>query len=325
MKLSHSKALANCGNLRSRLKRGEIEAFGPKPGRAIICERESMIKAISGNRSSNLRIGQLVASYRNRYKPDHTWMPLGRAIAHALGYRSYTSLNSLMEAADRAWRIPILLRDAVIEAGIDPTESKYNPLVDELRNADFSGTRKEACAFVHAAIESFKASRKEAARKRRQDNSASDAETGTRIARQVAIRLRKTSPGERRTQAKTIVHQLAEALRQEFPECIISLAWVENDATAQPPSHRKQASAPRLVHSSGRVAPIRNLAIGAAGSFATKSSPAAETGQDEAKADLASVSPEGSFVKQPRSTGSKPPKRSRDNYSGFLPFEDTGS
>ena len=132
MKVSQSKILANFGNLRAQLQRGEVKAFGPKPAREITRERELLIKAISGDRSSNLRIGQLVATYRTRYKADRVWMPLGRAIAHALGYRSYTSLDSLTKTAGRASKIPKLLLEAVINDGIDPTESKYVSLVDEL-------------------------------------------------------------------------------------------------------------------------------------------------------------------------------------------------
>lgn len=314
VKVSPSKPFPKFGNLRAQLRQGEAKEFGPKPAPEIVRDRESLIHAISGNRGSNLHVGQLAAIYRDRFKVDHTWMPLGRAIARALGYRSYTSLDSLMTAAKNAGRIPVLLRDAVIEAGIDPTERKYASLVNELAMTDFTGTRKEAQDVVLTAIQSFKEHKKTEAKKRRLERSVSNAETGEGVAKQIVSCLKKTPPDERRQQAQMFVGQLSEAVRKEFPEFILSLAWVESRAAAETCGDQTTISATPSAIALEKIQSIRNSTIGEPDRFEANATRAADSREDEAKAENTSA----------HSGSKKPQKAPHDNGTGFL-FAQPGS
>lgn len=233
MKVVRAKGLAKFEKLNDELRTAETSSFGATLPRGIERQRKLLVLAIASNRSSGFRIGQLVARYRDHYKIDQAWMPIGKSIALSLGYKSYTSLNSLMKAAKNASRIPETLLAAVIDLGIDPAENKYRQLMNELQSVNFSGSDEEARGVAQVAIEQFRTRKRDAAAKRKEEEAASAAEFGNRIARQVAINVRNMPVGERKGRAEKIMRQIDEAIRTEMPGCSIQVAWVEGDSTTE--------------------------------------------------------------------------------------------
>lgn len=233
MEDSQSAGLAKSENLRTKLEAGERSAFGSKLPIGIERKRELLIRAISNKRRGSLQIGQLAAKYRDEYKAEQSWMPLGESIALALGYKSYTSLNQLMKTAVRASKIPKNLLAAVTEEGIDPAENKYRSLVDELIKLDFSGTDDDAIGVAREALATFNARKKALAKKRREARNAAATQVEFRIAKQVTICLEKTTPPKRAAQADAILRQLAAAIRAVLPEYNVRGMFVENDGAAQ--------------------------------------------------------------------------------------------
>ncbi len=233
MKALKVKGLAKFEKLNNELRAAEAMSFGTRLPRGMERHRKSLVQAIARDRTNNILIGQLVAGYRDHYKIDQTWMPIGESIAHALGYKSYTSLNSLIKAAQRASQVPEVLLAAIIESGIDPTENKYRKLVNELRNMTFTGTSEDACVVAQAAIDRFLASKKAAAARSRVANSHSATQIGERFARQVSMNLRNLPFGERKRQTETILREIEHAIGTETPGWSISITWVKSASTSQ--------------------------------------------------------------------------------------------
>lgn len=228
MKVSRAKGLANFEKLNDELREAEAKSFGTKLPSGLEQHREQLVDAIAHRRTSNIGIGLLAASYRDHYKIEHEWMPIGLSIAHSLGYKSYTSLHSLMKAARNAFRVPQGLLAAVIELGIDPTENKYRKLVKDLFGMVFAGGDEEARVAAQVAIDGFHSRRQDAARKRKENSSASAAQFGDRIARQVAIDVQNTPAEERRARAELIVRQIEESIRTEMPDWSLRVTWVKS-------------------------------------------------------------------------------------------------
>jgi hypothetical protein len=238
VELSQSAGLAKFEDLRGKLESAEQNAFGAKTPAGLKRKRELLLRAISSDRSSRLQIGQLAARYRDHYKAEQAWMPLGQFIARALGYRSYSSLNQLMRTAVRALKLPKNLLAAVIEEGIDPAESKYKSILDELILLAFSGTDEEARVAARTAIAAFYARKAKAAARSQEARSAAASQIEFRIATQVKSFLRGTSPGMRAARADAIVHQLSEAILTLLPDYM----GVEGRVGARPRDSRGRDS-----------------------------------------------------------------------------------
>ena len=264
MKVPRTKGLADFEKLNDELREAEAKSFGTRLPRGMERHREQLVQAIASDRNSRIRIGQIAARYRDHYKIDQTWMPIGESIARSLGYKSYTSLNTLMKAAIGASKIPQPLLAVLIELGIDPTESKFRQLVKELQSTDFSGDDKEARSVAQAAIDRFSARKRDATSNRRKDNSASAAQFGDRIARQVAINVRSLPSGERRAQAEAILRQIEGAIRSATPGWNIRLTWVRSASTIEVAKSGDQESTSSAASLRGELLPIRSSAVGAA-------------------------------------------------------------
>jgi len=264
VKVSRSKGLAEFEKLNVELRVAEAKSFGPRLPRGLEKHREQLIDSIADNRTSNLRIGLLVASYRDHYKIEHEWTPIGLMIARSLGYKSYTSLHSLMKAAVNAVRIPHSLLVAIIELGIDPTEGKYRQLVKELLRMVFAGDIEDARVAAQAAIDVFRARREDAAVKRKSASSASAAQFGDRIARQVTLNVRSMPAEERRARAELIVRKIEESLGLDSCGWSLQLTWIKNASEMQSADAIQvaepdaQASASRESAARAEVIPIKS-------------------------------------------------------------------
>lgn len=274
MKVVRAKGLAKFEKLNDELRTAEANSFGARLPRGMERQRKLLVLAIASDRSSGIRIGQLVARYRDHYKIDQAWMPIGKSIARSLGYKSYTSLNSLMKAAENVSKIPEILLAAVIELGIDPAENKYRQLVIELQSVDFSGGDEEARVVAQAAIDQFRTRKRDAASKRKNAQSDSSTKFGDRIARQVAMNMRNIPDGERKAQAETIMRQIEKAIRAEMPGWSIQVAWVEGDSTTEAMKPILPTSTSPALSARGELLPIRGPAALPAMSIAPDVTPA---------------------------------------------------
>lgn len=262
MKVVRAKGLAKFEILNDELRTAEENSFGARLPRGMERQRKLLVLAIASDGSSGIRIGQLVARYRDHYKIDQAWMPIGESIARSLGYKSYTSLNSLMKAAKNASKIPEILLSAVIELGIDPSENKYRELVIELqKRVDFSGGDEEARVVAQAAIDQFRTRKRDAASKRKNAQSDSSTQFGDRIARQLAMNMRHIPDGERKAQAETIMRQIEKAIRAEVPGWSIQVAWVEGDSATEVVKPILKTSTPPGLSPRGELLPIRGPAV----------------------------------------------------------------
>jgi hypothetical protein len=257
VKLSAITGLAKFANLMDELKAAEAKEFGSKVPPGVERERNLLIKAIAGDRTSGFYLGQLAAEYRDHYKKEQTWMRIGESIAHALGYKSYTSLNTLMTAAERASKIPDILLAALIEEGIDPAENKYRRLVNGLASTKFAGTAKDAHAVVVSALATIRSRKKQSADRKRENKIASAKQIGARIAKQVTLRLRDTVPDKKRNELEAIVRRLADAVRAELPDCVIRLTWGSDSVDASADSRLKSVRV-RGTGAADRVPPPNN-------------------------------------------------------------------
>ena len=134
VKACGAKGLAKFEKLSDELREAEAKSFGTRLPRGMEQQRKLLVQAIASDRNSRIRIGVLAAGYRDHYKIEEAWMPIGRSIALSLGYKSYTSLNSLMKAARQCVKNSRTTSRSPHRVGIDPTESKYRQLVKELQS-----------------------------------------------------------------------------------------------------------------------------------------------------------------------------------------------
>ena len=270
------KGLVNFGNLNDKLQVFEAKAFGAKLPIGIDRKRRLLIEAIANDGSSSIAIGLLASRYRDYFKTKKCWMQIGEAIAHSLRYKSYTSLDSLIKASERASQIPGQLLAALIEQGIDPAENKYSRLIRELRGSNFAGDEKDAHAFAKAAIERFHDLKKQAAEQRKKDRSASAAQIGARIAKQIETNLQDTADSEKKAQAETIVRHIQEAIKAQIPDCIVRVSWAESDSNSQLEKPRSDAALSRGLSARGEVVVLRSPAGISEISEASKETRAAE-------------------------------------------------
>lgn len=271
MKLIEVKRLTKFEKLNGELQMGEARAFGTKLPSGMEWRRRSLVAAIANDRCSSIDIGLLASRYRDHFKIEQAWMPLGESIAHSLGFKSYTSLNSLMNAAIQASKIPESLLAAVIEQGIDLTENKYGPLVKDLQCMNFTGDNDDAHTLAQTAIDRFRARRKEAAEKRKKDKLTSAAHIGDRIARQLAANLREMPSSALTDHVERIVQHIEEAIRAQIPGCTIQVAWMKSIPGTQVAAPAVSTSQSQALPTRGELLSLRSQATHCAISKSPKS------------------------------------------------------
>jgi protein gp37 len=217
------EVIANFAALTSELLAADAEVFGGNIPADHDPKRARLIALFCARGTSLLEIGVALAEYKEGYKTRKQWVRAGEPLAKALGFKSVTSLNTLINDARLAGKLPKALLAALIEAGLEPTEHKYNAYINELIELNFSGGAVEARALVDETYTLFIAKKREAAQKKKKDKKAANNDSAVRLANQIASSLRNCSEPARRDFLETIIQQMNGKVRKLLPGCEIQL------------------------------------------------------------------------------------------------------
>lgn len=214
MDLKQSKALVEFGNLETLIKRAVRAANGSTIG--LERDFEELRRTLVAERFSNLDFCLAASRIRERCKVDRNWMAVGKALAKEIIHRSYSTLDNMMRAAVKAEKLGAFLLAALIDEGIDPTEQKYDSLLDDLSEAGFSGTVGDARDVVRQALVKFRTTRKAAADQSRLAKITAEQDSPTRMRRLLKDRLRGVPPSKRNDAGLTLFHDILTAFQAEF-------------------------------------------------------------------------------------------------------------
>jgi hypothetical protein len=218
MDVEHTKALVKFGNLRVLVEGAVDAANGTSDG--VTRDLEELIQTLIAERFSCLDFSLAASKIRERCKVGQNWMPVGKALAKYI-HRSYSTLDSMMSAAAKAQKLGDYLLAALTGEGVDPTEKKYDSLLDDLLGAGFSGTVSEARDVVRQALARFHAARKRNADERRLTRIAAEQEDPSRMRRILKERLRNVPPSNRNDAGLAIFREFANAVQAEFSDSIL--------------------------------------------------------------------------------------------------------
>jgi hypothetical protein len=130
----------------------------------------------------------------------------------------------MINAAVKAARLDDARLAALIGEGIDPTERKYDSLLDDLQGTAFSGTVAEARDVVREALGKFRVLLKRLANERRLAKAAAEMDNPSRIRRILKDRLRHIPSGKRNEAGLMIFREFANAFEAEFSESMLQFA-----------------------------------------------------------------------------------------------------
>jgi len=221
MDVEHSKALVRFGNLKVTIE-GAIDAANGTPD-ALAKDVEQLLETLIAERFNRMEFGLAASRIRARCKVDLHWMPVRKMLAKYI-HRSYSTLDSMINAAVKAARLDDARLAALIGEGIDPTERKYDSLLDDLLGADFSGTVAEARDVVREALGKFRVLLKRVADERRLAKAAAELDNPSRIRRILKDRLRHIPSGKRNEAGLMIFREFANAFEAEFSESMLQFA-----------------------------------------------------------------------------------------------------
>ena len=221
MDIEEIKRLVKIGNLKLIIESAVLAASGTMEGLAI--DIESLLRALSGFQLNRLDFGLAAAKIRLRCKSEQNWMPVGRFLAQHI-HRSYSTLDNIINAAGKAARLGEFRLAALIEEVNDPTERKYDTVLDDLLGTNFSGSFGDARKVVRQALDRFRAARKDAADKSKRDKAAAEKSNRFRMRQLIRARLRNVPPGRKDEIGRAIYREFAEAYEAEFPGSMLELS-----------------------------------------------------------------------------------------------------
>jgi hypothetical protein len=213
MEAKEIKSLLKSGNLSDIIRAQAKAAFGEILPDGMDDEIKSALRAVAGERTSNLDLGLEFSRLRARFKIDQHWMPVRKGLAKLKG-RGHSYIDQLIDLAEKASKISDLLLAALLEEGIDPTEKKYETLVAHLAAIDFSGETDQAAEVVRAALDKFRDAKKAAAAQHKKDNEAAEASYVSRSNRSTTIAMKHDPSKET---AESLRAGFERALRIHFP------------------------------------------------------------------------------------------------------------
>lgn len=228
MDVEHSKALVRFGNLKVTIEGAIDAANGTSDG--LSKDVEQLLATLTTERFNRLEFGLAASRIRARCKLELHWMPVGKILAQYI-HRSYSTLDSMMNAAVKAAKLDAARLAALIGEGIDPTERKYDRLLDDLLRRAFSGTAVEARDVVREALGNFRLARKSDIDERRLAKAAVEMDNPSRIRRMLKDRLRHIPSGKRNEAGLVIFREFANAFEAEFSESM--LLYVLGQAKAE--------------------------------------------------------------------------------------------
>jgi hypothetical protein len=185
MDVEQTKALVKFGNLKVTIEGAVDAANGTSEGLAK--DLDQLHRALTAERLNRLELGLAALRIRSRCKIDLHWMPVGKVLAQYT-HKSYSTLDNIMKAAAKAATLGEYRLAALIGEGIDPSERKYDHLLDDLLGTAFSGSPMEAREVVRQALARFRSARKQVADESRRDRAAAEQDSPSRMRRIVSFR-----------------------------------------------------------------------------------------------------------------------------------------
>jgi hypothetical protein len=157
-------------------------------------------------------------------------MPVRDALAKRIR-KSKSTVDNIIKAAMKAKDLGDARLAALIGEGVDPTEGKYDSLIDDLLETPSSGTPSEAREAVQKALVKFRAARKRIADKSRKAKLAAEASQPSRMRRMIKDRLRHVPSRKRNEIGLAIYREFEEAFEAEFPDS--RLEYLEGKRNAE--------------------------------------------------------------------------------------------
>jgi len=229
LQVNESKVIAKFAGLTRELIAAEAEVFGTDVPEGLAATRDRLIAAISRGGTSQLQIALEAAEYKVAYKAQKQWVRCGTPIAKAAGYKGVTGLNSLINDAQLANKLPPVLLAAMIEAGLDPVEHRHATYIKHLLTLDFSGGAEEARMMIEGTHSRWVAEKRLVAQKKKEDKRTADKDTPIRIARQVASDLASWQESERHERLKSVLKQIEVKANKLLPGARIQVLWSTDD------------------------------------------------------------------------------------------------
>jgi hypothetical protein len=228
MELTETKDVANFDKLKIALDEAEALAMqaglSPEKLEEFTALRAEAASVFSVSRAPRYHQGQFLDRCKAVLGVEQACLPIARSFAESLhGRKSRNTLKTLIENARSADKLPSCLRAAMIEANLDPGETKYRPLIDGLVALNFSGPSDAAHKIFAEHYEVYSATKKAEALKRKMAEQDAMKDFGVRIAKQFAANLKNFPAEDRPEKSKDWLGKAARAAQRQCPGWVVTV------------------------------------------------------------------------------------------------------
>ena len=228
METTEIKDLANFDKLKIALD--EAEALAMQAG--LSPEKLEEFTALRAEAAGVFRVSKAPRYYQGRFL-DHckavlgaeeACVPIARSFAERIhGRKSRNTLRTLIDNARSADRLPAFLLAAMIEANVDPGETKYRPLIDGLVDLNFSGPSKAAHKIFAEHYDVYSATKKADGLRRKSAEREALKDFGVRIAKQIAANLKHFPVKDRPERSMEWLGKAAQAAQRQCPGWVVTV------------------------------------------------------------------------------------------------------
>jgi hypothetical protein len=228
MEPPETKDLASFDRLKIALDEAEALAMqaglSPKNLKEFRALRAEATSVFSISRAPRYHQGQFLDRCKAVLGVEQACLPIARSFAESLhGRKSRNTLKTLIENSRSADKLPSCLLAAMIEANLDPGETKYRPLIDGLVALNFSGPTEAARKIFAEHYDVYSASKKAEALKRKMVEQNAMKDFGLRIAREFKSNLKHFPAEDRSKICKEWLEKAAQAAQSQCPGWVVSV------------------------------------------------------------------------------------------------------
>lgn len=228
MELTETKDVANFDKLKIALDEAEALAMqaglSPQKLEEFTALREEAASVFSVSKAPRYHQGQFLDRCKAVLGAEQACLPIARSFAESLhGRKSRNTLKTLIENARSADKLPSCLLAAMIEANLDPGETKYRPLIDGLVALNFSGPSVAAHKILAEHYDVYLATKKAEALRRKMAEQEAIKNFGGRIAKQFAANLKHFPAEDRPEISKEWLGKAALAAQRQCPGWVVTV------------------------------------------------------------------------------------------------------
>ena len=228
MQPTEIKDLANFDKLKIALDEAEALAMqaglSPEQLAEFTALRAEAASVFSVSRAPRYHQGQFLDRCKAVLGVEQACLPIARSFAESLhGRKSRNTLKTLIENARSADKLPSCLLAAMIEANLDPGETKYRPLIDGLVALNYSGPSEAAHKIFAERYDVYSATRKAEALKRKIAEQGAMKDFGARLVKQFAANLKHFPAEDRPEISKEWLGKAARAAQRECPGWVVAV------------------------------------------------------------------------------------------------------